>query len=310
MNIYVSGSLAYDRIMDFPGKFSDHILPDKIHILNVCFTVNGMIEKFGGTAGNIAYSLSLLGEKPVILATIGKDYRTYYSWLEENNISVEGIKIIDTEFTAGAYITTDQSDNQITGFNPGAMKHPSGYAFTSAGADNAVGLIGPGNLTDMMVYAREYKGRKVPCICDPGQSLTAWSKDAFIEWITGAAILISNDYELEMIMNMTGLDKKDLLGLTKTIITTLGEKGSLISSGDADITVPPAKIQEIVDPTGAGDAYRAGLLKGLVTGKDLETSAKMGSITAAYAVEKYGTQEHRYTYAEFMARYSTNFGAL
>jgi adenosine kinase len=310
MNIYVSGSLAYDRIMDFPGKFSDHILPDKIHILNVCFTVNGMLEKFGGTAGNIAYSLALLDEKPLILATIGKDYRTYFEWLKENNISTDGIKIIDSEFTAGAYITTDKSDNQITGFNPGSMKHTSDYTFTSTGTDNAIGLIGPGNLTDMMVYAREYKNRKAPCICDPGQSLTAWGKDDFIEWITGATILISNDYELELIMNMTGMDKQGLLGLTKTIITTLGEKGSLISTGNSDVAVPPAKIRAIVDPTGAGDAYRSGLLKGIVTGRDLETSAKMGSVSAAYAVENYGTQEHRYTHAEFMERYKSNFGAL
>ena len=129
MNIYISGSMAYDRIMDFPGKFADHILPDKIHILNVCFNVNGLVEKFGGTAGNIAYTLSLLNEKPLIIATIGKDYQSYFDWLIKNNMPVEGIKIVQDEFTAGAYITTDMSDNQITGFNPGAMKYPSGYRF-------------------------------------------------------------------------------------------------------------------------------------------------------------------------------------
>ncbi len=186
MQIYISGSLAYDRIMDFPGKFSDHILPDKIHILNVCFTVNGMTEKFGGTAGNIAYSLSLLNEKPLILATIGRDYRSYFDWLNKNKIPVEGIKVIDEEFTAGAYITTDRSDNQITGFNPGAMKYPSGYDFANARPDDSISLIGPGNLTDMMEYARACKNKKVRYICDPGQSLTAWDKSALIEWITGS----------------------------------------------------------------------------------------------------------------------------
>jgi adenosine kinase len=307
MNIYISGSIAYDRIMDFPGFFSDHILPDKIHILNVCFTVNGLQEKYGGTAGNIAYSLRLLSENPTIVATIGKDYANYFQWLEINNIGTEGIKIIQEEFTAGAYITTDKADNQITGFNPGAMKHKSGYSFPS-GTDKAIGLIAPGNLGDMMEYAKHYKAKGIDCICDPGQSLTAWDGNDLTEWISGSAILISNDYELELISKMTGKDKKELLGLTKTIITTLGEKGSLISTAAGDITVPAAKAREVADPTGAGDAYRAGLLKGLVTGKDLESAAKIGAVTATYAIEKYGTQEHHFTVDEFKERYKVNFG--
>jgi adenosine kinase len=293
MHIYVSGSIAYDRIMDFPGKLSDHILPDKIHILNVCFTVNGMVEKFGGTAGNIAYSLSLLDERPVILATIGKDYGTYFDWLKANNISEEGIKVIHEEFTAGAYIITDKADNQITGFNPGAMKYPSEYTFNNTGSYQAIGIISPGNLQDMIEYAKSYKEKGIPYICDPGQSLTQWDSETLRAWIDGSLILISNDYELEMIMKMTGLDKKGLLNLTGTIITTLGEKGSLINTSQSDLDIPPAKVYDVVDPTGAGDGYRAGLLKGIVTNKDMETAAKMGSVVAAYAVEKYGTQSHR-----------------
>lgn len=308
MNIYISGSMAYDRIMDFPGRFSDHILPDKIHILNVCFTVNGMTEKFGGTAGNVAYSLSLLNEMPVILATIGKDYANYFEWLKKNNISLEGIKIIDEEFTAGAYITTDRADNQITGFNPGAMKYQSGYKFNSASPRDSIALIAPGNLQDMAEYARECKKKSIRYICDPGQSLTAWEKESLKEWIEGSTMLISNDYELEMVMKMTGMNKKELLLLTKTIITTLGEKGSLISTGESDIQITPAKVSDVVDPTGAGDAFRAGLLKGIAMGKDLETGAKMGAVAAVYAIEKYGTQEHHYTYEEFNERYRSNFG--
>jgi len=310
MNIYVSGSIAYDRIMDFPGKLSDHILPDKIHVLNVCFTVNGMVEKFGGTAGNIAYSLSLLNERPVILATIGKDYGTYFDWLKENSISEEGIKIIHEELTAGAYIITDKADNQITGFNPGAMKYPSGYTFNNTDSYQAIGIISPGNLQDMIEYARAYKEKGIQYICDPGQSLTQWDGPTLREWVDGSSILISNDYELEMIMRLTGLDKKGLLHLTGTIITTLGEKGSLMSTSEFDLNIPPAKVNTVVDPTGAGDGYRAGLLKGIVTGKDMETAAKMGSVVAAYAVEKYGTQAHRYTYDEFIERYRENFGEL
>lgn len=310
MNIYVSGSIAYDRIMDFPGKFSDHILPDKIHILNVCFTVNKMLEKFGGTAGNIAYSLRLLQETPIILATIGKDYKRYFEWLQKNDISVEGIKIIHEDFTAGAYITTDKADNQITGFNPGSMKCQSEYTFKNIDSQNSIALIAPGNLMDMIDYAKIYKSKGIKYICDPGQSLTAWEDNLLRDWIDGSSLLISNDYELEMIMKKTGMDKNGLLGLTKTIITTLGEKGSLISTPESEINIPPAKILNILDPTGAGDAYRAGFLKGIITGKDIETAAKMGAVTAIYAVECYGTQGHYYTYDEFIERYNNNFGEL
>ncbi len=310
MNIFISGSLAYDRIMDFPGKFSDHILPDKIHILNVCFTVNGMVEKFGGTAGNIAYSLSLLKERPVIIATIGKDYDRYFKWLKKNNISIEGIKIIEEEFTAGAYITTDRADNQITGFNPGAMKYQTQYEFKNSDSKDSLMIIGPGNLQDMKKYAKMAKDKGIKCICDPGQSLTQWDGASLIEWIKDSYMLISNDYELELIMKITGMDKKGLLGMTKTIITTLGEKGSHISNCEGDAKIPTAKISNIVDPTGAGDAYRAGLIKGLVSGKDIETSAKMGAVAATYAIENYGTQEHYFTYNDFVERYITNFGEL
>ena len=310
VNIYISGSIAYDRIMDFPGKLSDHILPDKIHILNVCFTVNGMVEKFGGTAGNIAYTLSLLKERPVLIATIGKDFESYFDWLNKNNISEEGIKIIREEFTAGAYIITDKADNQITGFNPGAMKYPSGYSFHNADPKNSISLIAPGNLQDMVEYARICKEKGIDHICDPGQSLTQWEGNALREWLDGSLLLISNDYELELIMKITGMNKKGLLGLTKIIITTLGEKGSLITSAEFDVAIPAVKVHNVVDPTGAGDAYRAGLLKGIVLGRDIETSAKMGTVAAAFAIERYGTQEHHYTYEDFIARYKSNFGEL
>jgi adenosine kinase len=310
MNIYISGSLAYDRIMDFPGRFSDHILPDKIHILNVCFTVNGMVEKFGGTAGNVAYSLSLLGERPVIVAAIGKDYGTYFEWLRKNSLPVHGIRIVEDEFTAGAYITTDKADNQITGFNPGAMKYQAGFEFGDKDMDDPICLIAPGNLRDMIEYAAACRDKEIRYICDPGQSLTQWEGKALRDWIEGSAVLISNDYELELIMKMTGMDKKKLLGLTGTIITTIGEKGSLVSTASSDTAIGIARATGVVDPTGAGDAYRAGLLKGFAMGKDILRSAKMGAVAAAYAVEKYGTQEHTYSLNDFMKRYQDNFGEL
>jgi adenosine kinase len=308
MNIYISGSLAYDRIMDFPGYFSEHILPEKIHILNVSFTVNSMTEKFGGTAGNIAYTLKMLGEKALILATIGKDHHSYFEWLRVNGLDTNGIKIIQDEFTAGAYITTDKADNQITGFNPGAMKHRSDFSFPGTSAET-IGLMGPGNLGDMMEFAKHYKAKNIPCICDPGQSLPSWKAKDLTEWISGSSILIANDYELQLITNMTGKGRDELHQLVGTLIVTLGEKGSVISTSAGDIKIPAAKAGAVLDPTGAGDAYRAGLLKGLVTGKDIETSARIGAVAAIYAVEKYGTQEHRFNYADFRQRYKDNFGS-
>lgn len=310
MNIFISGSMAYDRIMDFPGRFSDHILPEKIHVLNVCFTVNGMAEKYGGTAGNIAFTLTLLNEIPIIMATIGKDYESYFNWLNKNNISTEGIKIIYEEFTASAYITTDKADNQITGFNPGAMRYPSEYKLSDDGINNSIGIISPGNLSDMMEYAKAFQQKGIKYICDPGQSLTQWESKALINWINGSMLLIANDYELELIMKITGLNKKELLCLTTTIITTLGEKGSLLSTSDVDLKIPAALVNDVVDPTGAGDAYRAGFIKGLVEGRDIETSAKMGAVAATYAIENYGTQEHYFTFDDFAERYRANFGEL
>jgi adenosine kinase len=310
MNIYISGSMAYDRIMDFPGSFADYILPEKIHVLNVCFNVTSLIEKFGGTAGNIAYSLGLLGERPVIIATIGKDHGPYFSWLQQNGLSVEGINIVHEEFTAGAYITTDKADNQITGFNPGAMKKATSFDLSSADPDNSVVLIAPGNLEDMIGYAATCRKMGIRYICDPGQSLTLWTCEQLRDWIKGSMMLITNDYELEVIMKMTGLQKKEMLGLTGMIITTLGEHGSLISGSGKDRQVPAAKVSDVLDPTGAGDAYRSGLIKGLALGKDIETAARMGAVAATYAIEKYGTQEHHFTYEDFAERYKLNFGEL
>lgn len=308
MNVFVSGSLAYDRIMDFPGKFEDHILPDKIHVLNVCFTVNGLKENFGGTAGNIAYSLSLLGETPHIVATAGKDFKRYGQWLLKNDISTEHIRHISEEFTAGAYITTDKMDNQITGFNPGAMKHPSLFRFDRLDPREALFIIAPGNLEDMVYYAHMCRDRGIPFICDPGQSIPVLSKDQLSDMITGARLLISNDYELEMIMRSTGLDKKAILSRTEAIVTTLGEHGSLITDGQGQYSLPSAEVRQVRDPTGAGDAYRAGLIKGLAMGRDLLASARIGVVCAAYAVEQYGTQEHYFSQEAFWARYAAGFG--
>ncbi len=302
MNVITSGSLAYDRIMDFPGYFSDHILPEKIHVLNVSFTVNSLTEKFGDTAGNIAYALSLLGEEPIILATIGRDYHSYFEWLAKNNIAFDNITIIEEELTASAYITTDRADNQITGFNPGAMKYPSSFNFDKINPRESIAIIAPGNLEDMANYSVTYKAKGIDYIFDPGQSLPMWDCQNLIHCIEGSMIMVSNDYELELIMSKTGLDKKELLQRTNTIITTLGELGSRVCTSDCEINIPAVKPNKVVDPTGAGDAYRAGLLEGLIQGRDIEQSAKMGSVCASFAVECYGTQEYYFSLKDFNER--------
>jgi len=288
--------------MDFPGKFSDHILPEKIHVLNVAFTVNSLTEKFGGTAGNIAYSLALLGEKPIILSTIGRDYHRYYEWLERNNITCEGITVIDDELTACAYITTDQMDNQITGFNPGAMKHRVTFDLDKYDPEDTIAIVAPGNFDDMVNLCQEYKSRGIKYIFDPGQQLTSFDKESILKCIEGAFILITNDYELEMIMEKTELERSGLFKLTSIIITTLGEQGSRVCTSDRVFEIPAVQIVKAVDPTGAGDSYRAGLLKGLVLKLDIVECASMGSACASYAVEYLGTQEHHFTIEEFLKR--------
>ena len=302
MNVIVSGSLAYDRIMDFSGHFSDHILPDKIHVLNVCFQVNGMREKFGGTAGNIAYALTLLGEKPMISATIGHDYHRYLAWLVKNGISTETIKIIEKEFTASAYITTDLADNQITGFNPGAMKHSSCLGFDKLNPEDTIVIVSPGNLEDMIYYPRACKARGIDYIFDPGQSLPVLDAKDLLDALEGCRILISNDYELDLIMSKTGLNKEDLKKRAKAIIVTLGEQGSQVFLPDGEIRIPVVKPKKIEDPTGAGDAYRGGLISGMIRGMDIEQCARRGSVCASFAVECYGTQEYRFSPEEFDER--------
>ena len=307
MKILVCGSLAYDRLMDFPGKFADHLLADKLNQINVCFMVTGMTEKFGGTAGNIAYSLALLGEAPLILAACGSDFDRYEAWLVKLGLPLDGIRKIDEVITGGAYITADENENQITIFNPGSMGYPSLYAFDNVDPRDTLAIISPGNLEDMLVYSRKYKEMGIRYIFDPGQSIPAFSGEDLAEMITGSEIMISNDYELEMINQSTGLPLENLLQKTRTVITTLGEEGSVIRTTEKEIKIPAVKASRVVDPTGAGDAYRSGLLKGLVTGLDLTAAAQMGSTSASFAVEHRGPQDHRYTMEEFQARYKAAF---
>ena len=298
-NIIVSGSLAYDRIMDFPGYFSEHILPEKIHMLNIAFQVDSIKEKFGGTAGNIAYALSLLGEHPVISGAIGHDYYRYFEWFAKNGIATKNIKIIENELTASAYITTDKADNQITGFHPGAMKYPAALDFDKLNPKETIVTVSPGNLADMLSYPGICKTRGIDYIFDPGQSLPMLEATNLTKAIEGCRILIANDYELELIINKTGLKKAALLKLANIIIVTQGELGSLVSTQDDEFKIPAVKPKQAVDPTGAGDAYRGGLISGLAHGKSIRECAKMGSVCASFCVECYGTQDYKFCKEEF-----------
>jgi adenosine kinase len=301
-NIIVSGSLAYDRIMDFPGYFYDHILPEKLHMLNVAFQVDSVKEKFGGTAGNIAYALCLLGEHPLISGAIGHDYRRYFEWFAKNGIATDNIKIIDNDLTASAYITTDKADNQITGFHPGAMKYSAALDFEKLNPKETIVTVSPGNLSDMRTYPLFCKARGIDYIFDPGQSLPMLEAADLTQAIEGCRILIANDYELELITSKTGLNKAALLKLAKIIIVTQGECGSLVSTQDEELKIPVVKPKKAVDPTGAGDAYRGGLIYGLVHGKSIKDCAMMGSVCASFCVEQVGTQEYRFSMEEFNDR--------
>ena len=304
--ILVSGSLAYDRIMDFPGFFKDHILPDKIHILNVSFAVNGIKENFGGTAGNIAYNLALLNEKPIILSCAGKGFSAYEKWLGQNKIDSSQIKKIKSRNTASANIITDKDDNQITGFNPGALHYRRGV-FSKKLLNNSIAIIAPGNTDDMEQYASLYKKEKVKYIFDPGQSITSLSKAALKNSIDGAWILIGNDYEINAIKRRLGWTNKALLDKITMLVVTKGAKGSEIYCQSKRIKIPVAKPKSILDPTGAGDAYRTGLIKGLINGWPLEKAGRLAGLVAVYAVEKYGTQNHKFGLKELEARYKRNF---
>lgn len=306
--ILVSGSLAYDRIMDFPGKFSDYIMPDKIHNLNVAFGIESIQDNFGGTAGNIAYNLALLQEQPVIFSTAGNDFEKYKNWLELNDIDISKIVKVENVPTATAYIITDQSDNQITGFFMGAMKTSAENISIEDLKDARLAIVSPGNKKDMVCFSRFYKKNNTRYIFDPGQAVPSFDPQELSECIMGAWILIANDYEISFILEKTKLTKQEIFKHCEAIITTLGEKGSYIESQKEKYEIPAAKPKNVLDPTGAGDAYRAGLIKGIISGLPWDTCGRLAGVVAAYTVEKLGTQTHEFTIEDVKKRYRENFG--
>lgn len=306
--ILVTGSLAFDHIMNFPGKLGDHILPDKIHSLNVSFLVKDMHKSFGGTAGNIAFNLSLLGIKSAILGIAGEDFETYRDFLEKNEVDTRYIKLVNNLYTSTAFGITDIRDNQIWGFYPGADTLTDHLSISDVSGKLDFGIVAPHNPRAMVKFASEYTGKDIPYLFDPGMQLPWLSGADLRDSFKGAAIIIGNDYEMSMINKKIGKDVISYAKEDKIIITTLGSEGSKINYRGDEIKIPIARPKSGLDPAGAGDAYRAGFLAGYLRKFPLKTCGLMGSLAAAYTVEKFGTTTHRYTINEFCRRYKENFG--
>lgn len=292
--------------MDFPGHFRDHFLAHKLHTINVSFAVDGVEENFGGTAGNIAYNLMLLGHEPQILSTAGSDFAAYRKYLDEKGISTSSIHIDTSELTSSAYIITDKADNQIAAFSFGAGKAPYNALPDTGGA--ACTIIGAGNPEDMRALPAHYRAHGLPYFYDPAQEIPILSADDLRGGIDGAAGLFGNDYEIDLIMQKTGWNEKELCARTPLVIATLGESGSRLMSKDAAVRVKAVRVENVIDPTGAGDAFRTGFIAGHLSGQPPHVCAQFGSTVAAYAVERHGTQNHRFTLPELKKRYEESYG--
>ncbi|MGC9598866.1 MAG: carbohydrate kinase family protein [Minisyncoccia bacterium] len=321
MAILISGSLAYDYIMDFSGRFRDYIMPKNIHLLNVCFPIRELVKSRGGTAGNIAYTLKLLGSEPVIVSVLGKDGGEYLIHLRRLGIGTRYIAQDKSRFTASAHIVTDRDDNQVAAFFSGAdpkltppipriariLRVP--HAHTTTNKSGALAIISPSHPHTMRRHMRECAAHGIPAIFDPGQWSSSLTGAAFREMVRTSAITIGNDYEIKLLIERTGWSMRDVLKKTRVLITTFGEKGSAIATAKGVMRVAPAKPRRVTDPTGAGDSYRAGFLAGLERQYDLTTCGRMGSVAASFCIEHAGTQAHRFTKNEFRARFKKTYGA-
>lgn len=307
MKIAVYGSLAYDRILNFRGNFADHILPNKAHQINVSFFAPTLSESYGGVAGNIAYSLALLKAELVILARAGNDFAPYREWLLRHGVDTKLIEIDERARTAFATILTDEKDNQIAAFYPGAMEKPYALPFPLP-KEVALAIVGAGNPDDMRKFPEHFRESGIPFIYDPAQQIPALSSEDLVSGMRGAEALIANDYELALIMKKTGLSEADILKETNMLVTTLGERGSRILTHEETFEIPPAKPKSNEDPTGAGDAYRAGFIFGLLKKWPLPMVGRFAGVIACWAVEKKGTQAHTFTQDDVQSRYRENFG--
>ena len=307
MPALICGSLAYDTIMVFPDQFKNHILPDKVHILNVSFLVPRMRREFGGCAGNIAYNLKLLGGDPIPMATVGQDFAPYRAWFEQNDITLDRVKVIEDLFTPQAFITTDHDNNQITAFHPGAMSRSyENHVRDVPGV--TIGIVSPDGYEGMLQNAKEFAEAGIPFIFDPGQAMPLFNGEELRAFIEQADYVAVNDYESNLLQERTGWDEKTIAGKVKAYIATRGPKGACIIAGGRTHDIPPARERRITDPTGCGDAFRAGLLFGIEKGMDWETIGRVGNLMGALKVEHPGTQNQRFDYAGFAAEFREQFG--
>ena len=310
MSALICGSLAYDNIMVFHDRFKNHILPDKVHILNVSFMVPEMRREFGGCAGNIAYNLQLLGGKPVPMATVGRDFSAYAAWMEKWQINRKYIKAVSEAYTAQAFITTDLDDNQITAFHPGAMDHAHLNDVAEALRESkevVLGIVSPDGRSGMLQHAARFAACGVPFIFDPGQGMPMFDGADLVRFLDQATWVTVNDYEWELMQERTGFSPGDVLEKVHALIVTRGSKGSEIYTREERFPVAPVRPREVVDPTGCGDAYRAGILFGLMNGLDWEATAQIASLMGAIKVEHHGTQNHYFERSEFEDRFQTAF---
>ena len=308
MKTLVTGSMAYDTIMVFPDRFRNHLLPDQLHILNVCFLTPEMRREYGGTAGNIGYNLKLLGDDPLLMATVGEDIEPYFSRLDALGIARTHLKRIGGEFTAQAFITTDLDDNQITAFHPGAMNH-SHENRVDATLGVGLAIIGPDGKEGMLQHSRQCAAHRIPFLFDPGQGLPMFSHEELLEMVRLADYLAVNDYEGKLLEEKTGRSLEDLARELKALIATQGARGSVLFVSGKRIEIPAVKAEAIVDPTGCGDAYRAGLLYGIARGWDWENTGRLGSLMGAIKIAQRGPQNHKPSRDEIVDRYKKAFGA-
>ena len=309
MRLIVTGSIAFDYLMSFPGKFTEHFLPEHFSRVSLSFLVDTMDKRRGGCAPNIAYTLALLGERPVLMATAGQDFREYRHWLEAAGVDTSMVKEVPDKFTASFFCSTDQANNQIASFYTGAMAHAAELSFRTVG-DAGLVIISPNDPAAMTQYAAECRTLGIPYIFDPGQQCARMSGDELSDGLVGAHLVICNDYEMELIREKTQMSEADILKTAKILVITRGEHGSSVFEGDTRADVPAMPPHRIADPTGVGDAYRGGFMKGLAHHADLTTCARLGSVAATYALEHLGGQSHAYSWQEFKHRYESQFGAL
>ncbi|HEX7137227.1 MAG TPA: carbohydrate kinase family protein [Vicinamibacterales bacterium] len=309
MKIIVTGSIAFDYLMSFPGKFTEHFLPEHMQRVSLSFLVDSMDKRRGGCAPNIAYTLALLGERPTIMATAGEDFTEYRQWLEAAGVDTSEVRQVDGKFCASFFCSTDSENNQIASFYTGAMADAGQLSFRSIG-DCRLAIIAPNDPGAMIQYAQECRTLKIPYIFDPGQQCARMSGGELADGARGATVVIVNDYELELLKQKTGLTEAELIAHSEALIVTRGEDGSSVLTERGRTDVAAVKPYRIVDPTGVGDAFRGGLMKGIALGLPYAAAARIGSVAATYALEHLGGLSHAYSWDEFIARYEEHFGPL